>query len=226
MASYLRQQVDFAKLVHAMSTENKAPEQTQAVDQQKQGGNDMQVEGDMAAMMRKIKELEDEKARLAENLTQTTGRIEQLSEKTKKKMADTLATTIAEMVNNLNGVGDEKKKEFMDGMERIVNHTAEDSGVWQVMCTASEVHKQNVVALENTRRENEELKQKLNGGNFAAPAARMTAEIDDKGKKRRVDEIAQDGASLINPTNFSWDAFSELLAKDHKSNGYSAAGIA
>jgi uncharacterized protein (UPF0335 family) len=181
---------------------------------------EMVVEGDMAAMMKKIKELEDEKAKLAANLTQTTGRIEQLSEKTKKKMAETLATTIADMVKNLNGVGEEKKKEFMDGMERIVNHTAEDSGVWQVMCTASEVHKQNVVELETARKENEALKQRLQGGNFAAPQARMEV---DNGKKRKVDEIiTSDSSALPKPTQFSWDAFTELLAKDHKSNGYTA----
>lgn len=200
-----------------MSTENQAQQQLKSAEADPR---QMAVDGDMAAMMRKIKELEEEKAKLSENLTHTTGRIEQLSEKTKKKMAETLATTISDMVKNLNGVGDEKKKEFMDGMERIVNHTAEDSGVWQVMCTASEVHKQNVVELETARKENEALKQKLSGGNFAVPQARMEV---DNGKKRKADEmITSDATSLPKPSQFSWDAFTELLAKDHKSNGYTA----
>jgi vacuolar-type H+-ATPase subunit I/STV1 len=171
--------------------------------------------GDIEGMLKKIAELEQEKANLAQSLQQTTGKVEKLTEKTKQEMQEKLNTIISEWMKTMTTAPQEKKDEFMKGLERLVNHTADDSGVWQVVCCASEAHAQNVTALENARKENEELKQRLNGGQFAHPSARMEY---DNGKKRKADVISE---PVQNPASFKWDDFAVMLAKDHESNGYS-----
>lgn len=186
-------------------------------------------DGDIQALLSKIAELESEKAVLSQTLHQANGKVEKLTEKTKIDMQEKLTGMISSFVKDLPNATQEKKDEFMKGLERLVNNTAEDSGIWQVVCCASEAHANNVVALEAARKENEELKQRLNGGSFAMPQARM--EIDN-GKKRKADVIASGiSASGISAGGSAamaseggkvafWDDFAVMLQREHESNGY------
>lgn len=181
-------------------------------------GGAIRTEGDVQALLKKIAELEQEKQALAQNLEQTAGKVEKLTEKTKMEMQEKLNSVIAEFIKDLPNAPQEKKDEFMKGMERLVNQTAEDSGVWQVMCCASEAHRNNVMAMQKVHRENEELKKRIGGGNFASEDRRM--EIDN-GKKRKADVISSEPEHGRSDEGGSfWDAFSVMLEKEHTSKGY------
>lgn len=46
----------------------------------------------------------------------------------------------------------EKKEQFKTGLQQLAKATAEDSGLWQVVCCASEQHIMNAKTLESMRK--------------------------------------------------------------------------
>jgi hypothetical protein len=81
---------------------------------------------------------------------------------------------------------DKLRTEFKEGMERLVKNTAEDSGVWQVMCCASNVHAQRLQEIERMRVENEELKSRSagGGGDFRDESSRKRGREEPEGVGR------------------------------------------
>ena len=132
---------------------------------------------DLSSILSQVKGLEDEKAKLVqmleaerERLKEAQAKAEKMSESKRVEMQQALDTVIMKWLEDT--VKEEKlREEFKQGMDRLVKNTAEDSGVWQVVCQASSVHAQRLQEFERIRTENEELKSR-GGGEFRDEASR------------------------------------------------------
>ena len=121
---------------------------------------------DLSSILEKVKGLEEEKNKLLQlleaerdRLKEVSAKAEKMSEGKRNEMRQSLETVITNWLQD--AVQDEKiREEFKKGMGRLVEDTAEDSGVWQVVCCASNVHARRLQEIERMRLENEELKSK------------------------------------------------------------------
>ena len=53
------------------------------------------------------------------------------------------------------------KEDFKTGLNKLINHSAEENGVWQMMVAASSLHQQQEHNLEKLRGENTEFRTKV-----------------------------------------------------------------
>jgi len=84
-----------------------------------------------------------------------------------KRILDTvIAKWLQDSVNN-----EEARKQFSEGMQRLVTDTRENNGVWTVACEASHLHAKQVEEIERLRVECESLRA-LQGGQFKDEASR------------------------------------------------------
>jgi DNA repair exonuclease SbcCD ATPase subunit len=174
--------------------------------------------GDLRALLEKIRALEEqnrslatekdatarERAALAERLDQSSSKLSALTQKTQDEMMAKINTTIATWLQSMGGLPEEKRTQVRHGLEELAKATAEDSGLFQVMCCASEQHIANVTQLEEVRRERDELQKRLEGGTFAREEARV-------GEKRRSDVISADEPAKAGGM---WDDFKIMLQND------------
>jgi len=141
---------------------------------------------DLSSILSQVKGLEEEKAKLMQMLDNERERVkeaqaktEKMSESKRQEMQQALDTVIMNWLQDT--VKDDKlRSEFKEGMERLVKNTAEDSGVWQVMCQASNVHAQRLQEIERMRVENEELKTRT-GGSFRDESTRKRGRDEANG---------------------------------------------
>jgi hypothetical protein len=132
---------------------------------------------DLSSILARVQGLEEEKTRLVqlleterERVKEVQARAEKMSEGKRNEMRQALETVITNWLQD--SVQDEKvREEFKQGMSRLVDNTAEDSGVWQVVACASNVHARRLQELERFRLENEELKAR-GAGEFRDEASR------------------------------------------------------
>jgi len=144
-----------------------------------------QTQNDISSVLSKVQGLEEEKSRLIRLLEEERERVkdalakaDKLSEGKRTEMRQALDTVIMNWLRD--SVKDEKiREEFKNGMDRLVDNTAEDSGVWQVVCCASNLHAQRLQEMEQMRIENDNLKLR-NTGEFK----------DDNSRKRERDETS------------------------------------
>ena len=144
---------------------------------------------DLSSILAQVKGLEEEKARLLqlleaerERVKEVQARAEKMSEGKRNEMRQSLETVITNWLQD--AVQDEKiREEFKKGMGRLVEETAEDSGVWQVVCCASNVHARRLQEIEQMRLENEELKSK------------GTGDFRDEGARKRGRDQSSDDAA-------------------------------
>jgi regulator of replication initiation timing len=161
----------------------------------------------IAALEAEKKKLMDEKEQLGSQLQSNQDKVKKLTEKTKSEMQGKFDTVVSTWIDGLSGTDEAKKEEFKNGLRRLVTDTRDDSGIWQVVCCASEQNAQSLAEMERIRVENEELKQKVNGGRFAKEEDRVDS------KKRKSDEVSNSSSATV------WDDF-ELMMKTE--NGISA----
>jgi hypothetical protein len=84
-----------------------------------------------------------------------------------KKVLDTvIAKWLTDSVKD-----DDVRKQFTDGMERLVKDTRAESGIWTVACEASQLHAAHLEEIERLRTECESLKTS-GGGAFKDESAR------------------------------------------------------
>lgn len=148
-----------------------------------------QMQPDLSSILTQVKGLEEEKTRLIqlleserERLKEVQAKAEKMSEGKRNEMRQSLETVITHWLQD--AVQDERvREEFKKGMGRLVEDTAEDSGVWQVVCNASQVHARRLQELEQMRVENEALKARGIGG---------SGDFKDESSRKRVRE---DGAA-------------------------------
>lgn len=155
---------------------------------------------DLTSILSQVKGLEEEKGRLLqmleaerERVKEVQARAEKMSEGKRNEMRQSLETVITNWLQD--AVQDEKvREEFKKGMGRLVEDTAEDSGVWQVVCCASNVHAKRLQEIERMRLENEELKSK------------GSAEFKDEASRKRGREAGEGEGSSADKGNI-WMEF-------------------
>lgn len=110
-----------------------------------------------------LKKLETTNAQLSEDLQKATHRNEKLSSKTREGMQSALNTLMTKWLDAVDTGNEDVKNEFRGGLEKLVKHSAEENGVWQMMVAASALHERQEHNLEKMRTENSEMKQRLDG---------------------------------------------------------------
>jgi len=148
---------------------------------QAQGSTTQQTPQDISSILDHVKGLEEEKAKLMKMLEDQKKLTEKMSEGKRLEMKKALDTVIMNWLKD--SVQDEKiREEFTQGMNRLVENTAEDSGVWQVVCCASNVHARHLQEIEQMRLENETLKTR-GSGEFRDEASRKRPRDDAPAKE-------------------------------------------
>lgn len=150
---------------------------------------------DLSSVLNHVTTLEKEKQTLQEYLKQQNEKLEKLTAAKRDEMKKQLDTMIAEWLKDIDVNDEKQKEEFMNGMQKIVKETKEESPVWQVMCQASATHRRNVNALQKMTEDYNTLKTKVEGGTFASEESRIS------GVKRLQPEPSQSNV---------WDEFEEM----------------
>jgi hypothetical protein len=158
---------------------------------------------DLSSILAQVKGLEEEKNRLLRLLeeeksraTEAQAKADRMSEGKRNEMRAALEGVIMKWLQD--SVQDEKlREEFKQGMTRLVDTTAEDSGVWQVVCCASNRHARDLEQLEQIRIENDALK------------ARAGGEFHDEGSRKRQREDEPAGQGNI------WTEFAAEIGSRH-----------
>ena len=90
-----------------------------------------------------------------------------------KKVLDTvIARWLTDSVQN-----EDVRKQFTDGMERLVKDTKAESGIWTVACEASSLHAKHMEELERLRTECEALRS-VSAGSFKDETSRKRGRED------------------------------------------------
>lgn len=148
---------------------------------------------DISSIMSRISQLEREKNQLQEQVTNKESQLSKMTEAKKaemQKVMDTMISNWLEQLKQNQQMTSEKVEDFEKGLHKVINATADDSGVWQVVCSASAMHASNVSELEQMRIQKEDLEKKLSGGSFSSINDR--ADIGNTiGNKRKAEENAE-----------------------------------
>lgn len=149
-------------------------------------------EVDINTLITQLKSVEGDRTQLLQQIEQLQSKIGKLTEGKKAEMQKALDTVISDWLAQ--SVDDENvRDEFKKGMSRLVDQTAEDSGVWRVVCCASNLHAKNLHQLETMRIEMENLK-KTGEGEFKDP----------NNRKRGAEEMTKENVNI-------WEEFAQNL---------------
>jgi hypothetical protein len=139
---------------------------------------------DMGNMLRHIENLEAKLASKDKQLTDAQQRVEKFSARTREGMQSALDSLMKKWMDACETKDDKCKEQFKNGMEKLVQSSAEENGVWQMMVAASALHQRQEHDLDKLRMENNTLKQKIDG-HYATSASRTGGAL---GKRKAEDE--------------------------------------
>ncbi len=122
-------------------------------------------------MLKHIESLEKIRERLENELRTEKNKNEKMSAKTREGMQSALDTLMKKWMDAVETKDDKVKDHFKEGMNKLVQNSAEENGVWQMMVAASALHERQTHDLDKLRTENEEMRKGLDG-RFAAPESR------------------------------------------------------
>ena len=134
---------------------------------------------ELTSILTQVEKLQTDLEKLMKELEAARTKMEKLTEGKRTEMKTSLDTVIAKWLDD--SVENETvRTQFKEGMERLVKNTAEDSGVWQVVCCASAAHARRLGEMEKLQSEYNELKTKVTG-EFGSEASRKRPR-DDAGQ--------------------------------------------
>ena len=165
---------------------------------------DKTANGDMSNMLRHIEQLERRLQQRDGELTDAKSRVEKFSQRTREGMQSALDSLMKKWMDAVETKDDNCKTEFKKGMERLVQNSAEDNGVWQMMVEASALHEKQEHNLDQLRLQNDELKQKIDG-HYATPASRTDNAL---GKRKADDEMDRSDVGAETTASI-WDEFAK-----------------
>lgn len=148
-------------------------------------------------------ELQNEKAALEQQLRQADARADRLSVKTREGMQAAMDTLMKKWMDAVETKDETVKEEFKGGLDKLINKSAEENGVWRMMLAASSLHDRQEHNLEKLRLENNELKTKVDDL-YGSSSSRVV------GGKHRMEEQG-DRSSVQAPTLNIWDEFAKDL---------------
>jgi len=118
---------------------------------------------DMSNILQHIKNLETNNVTLKSQLQDAEVRNGKLSAKTREGMQSALDTLMKKWMDAVETKDDKVKDSFKNGLTQLVEKSAEDNGVWQMMVAASSLHERQNHDLDLLRVENNSLKSKVDG---------------------------------------------------------------
>jgi vacuolar-type H+-ATPase subunit H len=148
-------------------------------------------------------QLEQAKAELEQKLKDADARAERLSVKTREGMQAAMDTLMKKWMDAVETKDDKVKTDFKCGLDKLINNSAEENGVWRMMLAASSLHERQEHNLEKLRLENNELKTKVDDL-YGSSASRVV------GEKHRQPEQA-DRSHVEPPSGNIWDDFAKDL---------------
>ena len=144
-----------------------------------------------------IKNLEQQKQELERRLQETEERAARMSQKTKAAMQSAMDTLMKKWMDAVETKDDVVKQQFKTGLDTLINKSADENGVWQMMVAASALHERQEHNLDKLRQENNELRSRVDSS-FATPESRV-------GAKRKAE--ADLGPGDVAPAPDMWAAF-------------------
>jgi hypothetical protein len=91
----------------------------------------------------------------------------------KKAEMEAMLTGMREWITNLDLKNENYRADFEKGLQRLVDTSADDNGVWQVMCEASASASKKEEQYQTLKLQYDELKQKTQGGEYGNSDARL-----------------------------------------------------
>ena len=163
-------------------------------------------QGGMQNMLKHIEQLEAKLTTKEKALFEAQSRAEKFSARTREGMQSALDTLMQKWMDAVATKDETYKEEFKRGMKGLVDKSAEENGVWQMMVAASALHERQVHDLDTLRLENNDMKQKIDG-HYATSSSRTE---DLLGKRKAEDEgdrtrVAADAVNI-------WDEFAKDVA--------------
>ena len=152
---------------------------------------------DLANVLTHIKNLEQQKQDLERRLQETEERASRMSQKTKAAMQSAMDTLMKKWMDAVETKDDVVKQQFKTGLDTLINKSADENGVWQMMVAASALHERQEHNLDKLRAENNELRGRVDSS-FATAESRV-------GSKRKAE--ADLGPGDAAPATDMWAAF-------------------
>ena len=152
---------------------------------------------DLNNVLTHIKNLEQQKQELEKKLLETEERASRMSQKTKVAMQSAMDTLMKKWMDAVETKDDTVKHQFKTGLDTLINKSADENGVWQMMVAASALHERQEHNLEKLRGENNELRGRVDSS-FATAESRV-------GSKRKAE--AELGPGDAAQTTDMWAAF-------------------
>ena len=149
---------------------------------------------DVGNMLRHIEALEGKLAQKDKQLSDAQQRVEKFSARTREGMQSALDSLMKKWMDACETKDEKWKEQFKHGMEKLVQNSAEENGVWQMMVAASALHQRQEHDLDKLRGENTELKQRIDG-HYATPGARTDSAFG-KRKAEAEPERGEDASAL------------------------------
>ena len=154
-------------------------------------------------MLKHIENLEKQKERLEVELKNEKTKNEKMSAKTREGMQSALDTLMKKWMDAVETKDEKVKDHFKEGMNKLVQNSAEENGVWQMMVAASALHERQIHDLDKLRAENEEMRKSIDG-RFALPESRKRpadeqldrASVNTESSAGMWDEFARDIGSM------------------------------
>ena len=136
---------------------------------------------DLNNVLTHIKHLEQQKEDLEKRLVETEERVSRMSQKTKAVMQSAMDTLMKKWMDAVDTKDEVVKQQFKGGLDTLINKSADENGVWQMMVAASALHERQEHNLEKLRGENNELRGRVDSS-FATQESRVAgkrkAEVD------------------------------------------------
>jgi hypothetical protein len=148
-------------------------------------------------------QLEQNKLQLEQKLKDADARAERLSVKTRESMQAAMDTLMKKWMDAVETKDETVKADFKTGLDKLINHSAEENGVWQMMVAASSLHQQQEHNLEKLRFENTELRTKVDDL-YGCSSSRVV------GEKYRQPEQA-DRSTVQAPRTNIWEEFASEM---------------
>tara|TARA_B100000795_G_scaffold241347_1_gene204050 strand:+ start:50 stop:607 length:558 start_codon:yes stop_codon:yes gene_type:complete len=159
---------------------------------------------DMTNILQHIKNLETNNNELKGKLQDAETRNGKLSAKTREGMQSALDSLMKKWMDAVETKDDKVKDSFKDGLNKLVEKSAEDNGVWQMMVAASSLHERQSHDLDQLRIQNDELKSKVDG---------MYGDTDSRtvGRKGKASEQLAREDVAVDPADDMWGDFAKTI---------------
>jgi hypothetical protein len=126
---------------------------------------------DLNNVLTHIKNLEQQKQELKKKLLETEERASRMSQKTKAAMQSAMDTLMKKWMDAVETKDEVVKQQFKGDLDTLINKSADENGVWQMMVAASALHERQEHNLEKLRLENNELRGRVDSS-FATQESR------------------------------------------------------